>query len=178
MNPMEVLTNALNENACWEKNITLERNEYLTVNGNIDLNIYYVLNGSLRIFLIDEVEEHTIRFGYQDSIIAILDSFITGKPTSYYVQAIKKTELKVISKSNFLDFIGKHNELRENWYQLLEILIYQQMEREHDLLTSSPVERYKRVMKRSPRLFQEIPGKYIASYLRMTPETLSRIKKS
>jgi len=54
----------------------------------------------------------------------------------------------------------------------------QQMERERDLLTSSPMERYLRVKDRSPQLFQEIPNKYIASYLRMTPETLSRLKKS
>jgi hypothetical protein len=56
--------------------------------------------------------------------------------------------------------------------------VLQQMERERDILTSSPLERYKRVLERSPQLFQEIPNKYIASYLRMTPETLSRIKKS
>ena len=60
----------------------------------------------------------------------------------------------------------------------MEQLILQQLEREKDILTSSPIERYKRVLKRSPQLFQEIPNKYIADYLRMTPETLSRIKKS
>ena len=61
---------------------------------------------------------------------------------------------------------------------LLEELFAQQIEREIDILTHSPVERYKRVLERSPQLFQEIPAKYIASYLRMTPETLSRIQKS
>ena len=60
---------------------------------------------------------------------------------------------------------------------MLGELIYQQMERERDILTSSPLERYKRVLSRSPQLFQEIPNKHIASYLRMTPETLSRLKK-
>jgi len=71
----------------------------------------------------------------------------------------------------------KTREVFEGWQRILEQLIYQQFEREIDLLTASPVERYKRVLARSPQLFQEIPGKYIASYLRMTPETLSRIKK-
>jgi len=64
------------------------------------------------------------------------------------------------------------------WLEVLNQLIYQQIEREQDLLITSPIERYKRVLQRSPLLFQEIPNKYIASYLRMTPETLSRIKKS
>jgi hypothetical protein len=58
------------------------------------------------------------------------------------------------------------------------MIIYDQFEREKDILTYSPLKRYQRVLKRSPQLFQEIPNKYIASYLRMSPETLSRLKKS
>ena len=64
------------------------------------------------------------------------------------------------------------------WTQILENLVIQQMEREIDILTNSPKERYLRVLKRSPQLFQEIPNKHIANYLRMSPETLSRLKKS
>ena len=64
------------------------------------------------------------------------------------------------------------------WTSMLEELVLQQIEREKDILTNSPKERYNRVLKRSPQLFQEIPNKYIANYLRMTPETLSRLKKS
>ena len=52
------------------------------------------------------------------------------------------------------------------------------LEREVDLITYSPQKRFERVFERSPQLFQEIPQKYIASYLRMTPETLSRILKN
>jgi CRP/FNR family transcriptional regulator, anaerobic regulatory protein len=55
-------------------------------------------------------------------------------------------------------------------------LVVQQMQRELDLLTASPIERYRRVIARSPQLFQEVPLKYIADYLRMTPETLSRLR--
>lgn len=64
------------------------------------------------------------------------------------------------------------------WVKILENLVIQQMEREIDILTSSPKERYERVLKRSPQLFQHIPNRHIANYLRMTPETLSRLKKS
>ena len=61
---------------------------------------------------------------------------------------------------------------------MLENLITQQMEREVDLLIESPAERLKRILERSPNLFQHVPLKYIANYLRMTPETLSRIRNS
>lgn len=64
------------------------------------------------------------------------------------------------------------------YIQIIEDLILQQMERERDLLIESPKERYLRVFKRNPKLFQIIPNKHIANYLRMSPETYSRLKKS
>ncbi len=167
----------LSQNQLWDKKKTIARNEFIKVSGTTDTNIYYINSGSLRIFVIDEDEEHTIRFGYQDNIIVSLDSFITEKPSDLYIQAIKKTELSIIKKESFMQIINHSEDFKNAWIQNLQDLILQQMERERDLLTSSPLERYKRVLARSPQLFQEIPNKYIASYLRMTAETLSRIKK-
>jgi CRP-like cAMP-binding protein len=178
MNPIAKLIDKINNKNLWDREIELERNEYLKVKGSIDTNIYLVINGSLRIFVIDEYEEHTIRFGYKDNLIASLDSFLSEKPSDFYIQALKKTTVKVITKKNYESFIESSIENKNSWISVLENFVLQQMERERDLLTSSPVERYQRVLKRSPQLFQEIPNKYIASYLRMTPETLSRINKS
>jgi CRP-like cAMP-binding protein len=160
-----------------EKSITLERNEYLKVKGSIDTNIYFVQSGSLRIFVLDNYDEQTIRLAYKDNLIVALDSFITGKPSDLYIQAIKKTVVKVITKTQVKQFLEIENN-RKLWMEIFESLVLQQMEREIDILTSSPKERYERVLKRSPRLFQEIPHRYIANYLRMSPETLSRLKNS
>lgn len=74
--------------------------------------------------------------------------------------------------------MNRNKENRFLWDQILEQLILQQMEREKDILTTSPIKRYQRVLQRSPQLFQKIPNKHIASYLKMSPETLSRLKKS
>lgn len=178
MNPINFLIEKLNQNDLWMDEIHLERNEYLKVKGSIDTNIYLVITGSLRIFVIDEDEEHTIRFGYKNNLITALDSFLTEKPSDFYIQALKSTNLKVIDSKTFKSFISSSEKLQTIWVQILESFVLQQMERERDLLTSSPIIRYQRVLKRSPQVFQEIPNKYIASYLRMTPETLSRIKKS
>lgn len=178
MNPISILIDKLNNENLWDKEIELERHEYLKVRGSVDTNIYFVLLGSLRIFVIDEYEEHTIRFGYKNNLIASLDSFLNEQPSDFYIQALKKTKVKSINKKKYLSYIASNSENKKIWVLILESFVLQQMERERDILTSSPVERYNRVLKRSPQLFQEIPNKYIASYLRMTPETLSRIKKS
>ncbi|MCL7753252.1 cyclic nucleotide-binding domain-containing protein [Polaribacter sp. Z022] len=178
MNLISTLIDKITANNLWDKEFVLQRNEFLKEKGTIDTNLYLVVTGSLRIFVVDEFEEHTIRFGYKDNLIASLDSFLNEQPSDFYIQALKKTTIKSISKKKYLSFINSSQEYKEIWLSILEKFVLQQMERERDILTSSPLERYRRVLKRSPKLFQEIPSKYIACYLRMTPETLSRIKKS
>lgn len=178
MNPILNFIEKIDRQNLWDKELELRRKEFLKVKGSIDTNLYLVISGSLRIYVLDEFEENIIRFGYKNNFIASLDSFITEKPSDLYIQVIKKSKLKVVKKATFMDFVESSEENTRIWYAMLGDLIFQQMERERDILTSSPLERYKRVLARSPQLFQEIPNRYIASYLRMTPETLSRIKKS
>ncbi len=157
--------------------ITINRNELLKVKENIDTNVYYVESGSLNVFVLNDYEEQIIRFGYKGNLVVSMDSFLTGKPSNLFIQAIKKTVVKVITKQQIDAFLAIETN-HVLWTKILENLVLQQLEREIDLLTNSPKERYQRVLKRSPMLFQEIPNRYIANYLRMSPETLSRLKKS
>ncbi len=156
----------------------LKRNEFLTRKGSVERNMYIVESGSLRIFVRNNSGEITLRFGYKGSWMTSFPSFLTGKPSGFYIQAIKKSKLLVIQKKDFNHFIRSSRENSELWIKMLEEFAVQQLDREIDVLTRSPLERYKRLLERSPAVFQEIPNKYIASYLRMSPETLSRLKKS
>ena len=101
MNPINFLIEKLNQEDLWCDEVHLERNEFLKVKGSIDTNIYLVVTGSLRIFVVDEDEEHTIRFGYKNNLITALDSFLTEKPSDFYIQALKSTCLKVIDSKTF-----------------------------------------------------------------------------
>ncbi|MES2477892.1 MAG: Crp/Fnr family transcriptional regulator [Bacteroidota bacterium] len=157
---------------------TLAKGELLLKEGDIERNLYYVSSGALRVFLLTEYEEMTIRFGYEGSFINSLSSFITQKPSEFYIEAIRKTTIQIISKDKLQEIIHQNTESMQEYIALIEALVTQQIEREIDLLTISPAERLKRVLARSPNLFQQIPLKYIASYLRMTPETLSRVRNS
>lgn len=176
MNPILILQQAIEEEQLWKETKTFSRNQFIKVAGSADSNLYFIAEGAVRVYLLEEDEELTIRFGYQNDFITALDAFITGKASELYIQALKKTTVKVISKEVYQNFIQSDKKYIQLWYVLLEQLVVQQLERERDLLTSSPQVRYDRVVNRSPKLFQEIPLKYIASYLRMTPETLSRIR--
>ena len=172
------LIEQLDEAMLWSESRVLERGDLLTVPGSTNSDMFFIEEGSLRIYIIDDAQEHNIRFAYKHNFITALDSYISGEATQFYIQAIKKTRIRSLSKSSFEDFMRSDPQRMQAWHLMMQQLVYQQLEREVDLLTQSPKERYKRVLKRSPQLFQEIPARHIASYLRMTPETLSRLKKS
>jgi len=156
---------------------TLERNEYLCKAGQHATDIFYIESGTVKVFVMDE-EEQIIRFGYKNDLVVPLDSFISGCPTDYYIQTIKKSGIRKISKPDFMSCLQSREDYRQAWTGILENLVLQQLEREKDILTLSAAKRYERVLKRSPKLFQEVPHRYIANYLGMSPETLSRLKKS
>lgn len=160
-----------------KREIQLRRNEFLCQPGQFDQNIYLINAGALIIYIDAEASEQIIRFAYEDNVIVCLDAFFGNRPTDFYVQAIKKSTILAISKIDLLKYIEENPSFYTVWLSMLESLIVQQMEREIDLLTVSPKERLERVLARSPQLFQKIPHKYIANYLRMSPETLSRIQK-
>jgi CRP-like cAMP-binding protein len=178
MSEIAFLIQAIETGNHWESEKIINRNEFLKFENETDLNIYFIVEGCLRLFIVDENYEHIIRFGYKNNIVAALDSYISEAPSDLNIQAIRRTIVKVISKSKFIDIIKQSDQCYAAWQIILEQLIYQQLEREKDILIHSPVKRYQRVLSRSPQLFQEVPHKYIASYLRMTPETLSRLKSA
>ena len=170
------LYSIINENNLWEKQISIKRNEFLVEENTINQNLFFVIDGSLKISCIIDNEEQIIRLGYPNSFLTALYSFLNNSPTKYSITAIKSATLKSISKNKLLHFLEK-NQLQNIWINVLNTLILQQNEREIDLLTTSAKDRYEGVLKRSPKLFQNIPQKYIANYLRVSPETLSRLMK-
>lgn len=177
MQPRQLI-DIFESNGLLPRKLRLERGAYLCREGEVNTDIYFIEEGSVQVYVMEQETEQIIRFGYKENIIVALDSFLSGKPTAFYMQAIKKCSISVLSKEQFQSFINADSAHLKLWSQLLEDLVLQQIAREIDILTSAPKERYERVLQRSPQLFQEIPHKYIANYLRMSPETLSRLKKS
>ncbi len=179
MTPDKIFIKKLLDSALESSTVKIfSKGDYIIREGQVEQSFYVIESGAVRVFHVTEFEEQTIRFGYEGSIITSLSSFITGKPSEFYIEALRKTTLRIIPKHHLDQIANEDLESLFQYSKLLEALIVQQIEREIDLLTESPTKRLQRVLERSPNLFQEIPLKYIASYLRMTPETLSRIRNS
>lgn len=172
MNSMEALLTLI------EKRKTLQRGELLKKEGSLDTHVYYIEEGSLKIYFMDGIHEQIIRFGYRTNLVVALDSFLEDKPSPLIIEAMKKVTIGIIPKQRIMEFFEEGKEQQQLWINILQSLVMQQLDREMDILTTSPEERYRRVLQRSPQLFQEVPNRYIANYLRMSAETLSRLKKS
>jgi CRP-like cAMP-binding protein len=157
---------------------TVRKGDLIIREGEIEKNLYHIENGAVKVFYLTELDEHIIRLGYDGSIVNSLSSFLKEEPSELYIEAIRQTSIKAISKADFLEFVNQNDTRFREYTAFLETLISQQIDRELDLLVTSPTERLNRVLKRSPHLFQHVPLKYIASYLRMKPETISRIRNS
>lgn len=158
--------------------LTLDKGELLLREGETEQHLYYICSGAIRVCYLTDMEELTIRFGYKGSFINSLSSFLKNEPSEFYIEAIRKTEIKAIPKSDIMELAHRDLQSLAEYTRLIEFLVTQQIDREIDLLISSPSERLNRVLQRSPDVFQHIPLKYIASYLRMKPETLSRIRQA
>lgn len=160
------------------KPMTVKRGEFLSRSGEIERNFYYVESGALRAYNIIEEREFTVRFGYTGSIFTSLSSFFSGKTGNLFIEAMRESKVLKCNKEQFEAYINKDLGRLREYKSLLEQLVIDCIEREYDLMLQDPRSRLDRLIKRSPQLFQEVPHKYIAAYLRMSPETLSRLLKS
>ncbi len=159
----------------WNHVRTLNRHEFLARPGEIETSLFFVSAGTMRIYYPNESEEICVGFAYSNTLICSYPSFISRKPSQYYIQALTKTRLVSISRKDFYSLFERFPEVERGWRLLEEQALLGKIEREVEMLTFSPEQRYTRLLERSPHIFQLIPRKYIASYLRMSPETLSRL---
>lgn len=161
--------------AKWTVKKKVKRFDFLIQKGDRERHLYFITKGTMRIFYSTKDTEIGVGFGYPDTLICSYPSFVSDRPSDYYIQALTDTELVGISRTDFYDCVQQSWNLERHWRQMTEQALLGRIEREIDLVTYSPKERLDRLLKRSPHIFQLFPNKYIASYLRMTPETLSKM---
>ena len=153
------------------------KKEFLLQEGKICNKISFINNGCMRLFYNVEGVENTVQFFFGDSWYTDYASFLTGNPTIENMQALVESEVIQFKKDNLY---GLYNAMpifervgrifAENAF--LSISQLNQMKTNEE-----PEVRYINLLKRRPELIQQVPQHYIASYLGIKPETLSRIRK-
>jgi CRP-like cAMP-binding protein len=160
----------------WSKYMAFKNQDFIIREGQKEQYIYLMLSGTARIYILNETSETCVGFLYEGNLFSAFDSLVSGQGSAYYIQTLSKSEVLAVSRSDFYTLLDKEPELERFWRILLERILLSRMQREVEMLTLSPKQRYENLLKRSPQVFQWIPLKYIASYLDMSPETLSRLR--
>lgn len=149
------------------KTISVAKGEILQRPGSSNTKVYFVTSGLLRSYTIDKKgKEHIFMFGPEDWIVA--DSIAENTPSVLYIDAIEASEVVVRERSNII-------ELPDPYPLLKRISVLQ--ERVLMLMSSSAIERYQHFVLSYPGISQRVPQRMIASYLGITPEALSKVKK-
>ena len=154
------------------------KGEMILKEGEVCKYIYYIEHGLTRQFYFKNGKELTEHLGVDHSIFMCIESLFKEEPTHLQVQAIEPTLVFGLPKIK-LEEVALHNVNIQILYRkiLEESLIISQIHA--DLLRfESAQNRYKRMCKMSPQVVLRAPLVYIASYLQMTPETLSRVRSS
>lgn len=141
-------------------------------------NGYFVKKGLLRSYTVDSKgKEHIFMFAPEGWIIGDIEAQTSNAPTVLYIDALEDSELEVISERTFF-------EIKENYPALLSmntdkltkrIAVLQR--RVIMLMSATARERYEEFNRIYPNIVQRVPQKMIASYLGITPEALSKIRK-
>ena len=158
--------------------IKFAKGEMILSEGEICENIYYIEHGLIRQFYFKNGKQITEHLGEDHTIFMCIESLFREEPTKLQVEALEPTLVYALPKQR-LEQVALHNVNIQILYRkiLEESLIISQIHA--DLVRfETAQDRYKRMCKLSPQVILRAPLVYIASYLQMTPETLSRVRAS
>jgi CRP-like cAMP-binding protein len=171
--PLEVWKNF--SNLCEE--ISLKKNQIIKEAGKIERYGYFLLAGSAGVFISKADDYVCIDLFLENSFFADDLSLITGEPSPIEIMALEHSKILRISKSN-IDKL-KSSPIGSTLFLAGEQQAYLDSQQQRiELLTHSAEDRYQDMLKKNPALIQRIAQKHIASYLGITTQSLSRIRKN
>lgn len=164
--------------SCLQKREFSKKTSFLR-KGQIENHISFIEKGEVRLFIPkeDEIKEITFGFSFQSEFISAYDSFLTRSPSLYQLETLADTILWSISY-NDLQEVYRTTKIGNTIGRFIsEKLFLIKSKREQSLLNETSDQRYLNLFKDRPNVIKQIPLKYIASYIGVTPQALSRIRK-
>ncbi len=154
----------------------VRKNNHLFRQGDICKDLVFVEKGCLRLYYLKEGVEVSVWFAFGGSSAIDIYSFISGKPSNYFLHAIEDTEVLYLPKTALNELYNYQPKMQEMMRNFWEDVILNLISRFTALQKDSAEKRYLDLLNK-PGYLQSIPQKYLASFIGITPTSLSRIRK-
>ena len=161
-----------------QRRVITKKSVFIKVN-QIENHISFIESGIVRLFIPKDNPEKEITFGFsfENQFVSAYDSFLTQSPSNYQLQALTETTVLSISYKD-LQSVYKSTQIGNLIGRLTaEDLFLIKSKREQDLLNLNAEQRYLKLFEERPELLKSVPLKYISSYIGVTAQALSRIRK-
>lgn len=156
----------------------LKRKKYLMQEGDVCRYTAFVHSGLMRSFTVDaKGNEHILQFAMEGWWIADLASFITEEPSPYNMEALEDCELLLITKRSWETLLEKIPQFERYFRILIQNNLIATQRRLMHSITETAEQKYLKMIQTYPECVQRIPQHMIASYLGITRETVSRVRK-
>lgn len=155
-----------------------QKGEIILKEGDVCTNIYWVVKGLVRQFYYKNGKELTEYMATENTIVMCIESLFKEEPTRLQIQALEPTIVFAMPRPRLEKEAVRNVNIQMLYRKILEESLIVSQVHADMLRFESAQERYVKLVKRSPQLVLRAPLVYIASYLQMTPETLSRVRNS
>ena len=158
-------------------NIEVEKSEFLLREGQFCKGIYFLSRGALRTFHTFDSREVNTSFHFEREFLREIESLTFDTPSKKNIQAIESSSVLLIEKPKLTKLYKESEYFLRLGNLILERLTINEQNYSSLLATYSPRERYSQLINNQPEILQRVPLQHIASYLGISRESLSRIRK-
>lgn len=159
--------------------VLMPKNRILEEVGKIPQHLYYIISGFMRLFYYnDNGDEVTTHLNCPHGFFTAFSDFINQTKALVNVETVTECELLRITKPDYDKLMSISTFWKDYGMQVLHESVIYNEERSKDLATLSAEQRYLKLMKSYPNIIQNVPLQYIASFLGIKPESLSRIRRN
>ena len=156
--------------------LTLPSRSVILEEGKVADKLYYVRSGCLRLAFNNDGKDITFQFFFPGDIVASFDSLHNGTPSLFSLESIEPSELLAIDGKELKNIIRANDVLRDEYEKLLADRFHAYQQLFLSRIRNTPQQRYEELLRHNPEIVKRIPQHYIASYLGITPVSLSRIR--
>lgn len=157
---------------------TIEKGEIVVSEGQYADKAYFIIQGCARAYYLIDGRDITDWIAFKNEFISPIVSFFSDQPSPHYIGFLQQSIVFEVSRESVDTLSQKHHDFERLMRTIITEVMLSQRQRSASILFQSAEQRYKYVLTYRPEIIQRIPLTHLASYLGMTLETLSRVRKS